>query len=74
MKKGDKVRFTGGTMHDLVPDYYPPVGTVGVVVEALRSGNMLVQWPLGSTKGDARWYAELIDLTPAEEGEPDGQA
>lgn len=57
IRHGDKVRFTGETLHCLGPEYYPPVGTEGVVIDVTRSGTALVQWPLGSTKDDARWYS-----------------
>lgn len=58
IKVGDRVKYVG-EMHEVVPWYYPSVGTVGVVVNV--EDNVRVKWPDRSTTsefGDTWWVAE----------------
>lgn len=66
MKAGDKVRYTGANMRRLVPEYYPPVGTIGTVIKIDNMGAR-VQWPEGSTSGDDRWRVCTGELELVEE-------
>lgn len=53
---GDKVKFLGLNIDDGMTNkrFYPPVNTVGKVVE-LGSDYCFVQWPNGSTSGNEVW-------------------
>jgi len=51
-KHKDESWESGGTG----PVFYPPIGTVGVVVNANDENSLLIQWPEGTTDGDGRWY------------------
>lgn len=51
-KVGDAVKFIGKARHEC----YPPVGTVGRVVNVYDDSLVLVQWPNNSTCCDDRWY------------------
>lgn len=64
---GDMVMFTGAEAHDRLPVFYPPVGTVGEVVEVLGADDddildIRVQWPSGSTSRRDEWLARRKDL------------
>ena len=44
-KIGQKVRFTDADAHEREPDFYPPVGHVGIVMEIDDKNDMaLVDW------------------------------
>ena len=58
--KGDRVRFTGASLHTSSPEYYPAPGTIGIY-----QGGGWVQWPETSTTGDGRWHAPDSALAPA---------
>ena len=57
---GDKVRYIAkDSMADKESGFYPPKGTIGVVVRIENdSAPYLIRWPDGTTKGDGFWYAE----------------
>lgn len=75
-KPGDHVIFCteeGEKWHDVYPTAYPPVGTIGTVVDAkpkvrYDECNVFVQWPEGSTANDGRWYCDedFLELVPKE--------
>ena len=55
-----KVRFITDD-HDIMPDWYPPNGTVGEVVEISDEG-VWVDWPEGSTDMRGPWFCRLEDV------------
>ena len=63
---GDMVVFTGAEAHDKLPVFYPPVGTVGEVVEVLDDPrdplDIRVQWPSGSTSHNDQWMVRRENL------------
>lgn len=75
-KPGDKVIFCteeGEKWHDICPASYPPVGTIGTVIDAhpkvqYDGCNIFVQWPKGSTSIDGQWYCneDFLDLVEDE--------
>lgn len=58
---GDKVKYVGGE-HDGCPDFYPEVGTVGMVTSTATKGNVRVRWPNGSTSDLDEWYVPIDDV------------
>lgn len=73
MKIGSVVMFTDGIanvvskrrrnrmLSEAYPDFYPPVKTIGTVIDIDRSINsdgspLYIQWPVGSTSGNDRWW------------------
>ena len=53
IKVGSKVRMIDEKAHASSPDYYPPVSTVGVVIDnSICRILPLVQWPINSVGGD----------------------
>lgn len=65
VKKGMKVKFLSEDKHKACPEFYPPVGTIGVVDRFHTDGDVKVQWPKGTTGGDCLWWANVKDLEPA---------
>lgn len=65
VKKGMKVKFLSEDKHLACPEFYPPVGTIGVVDRFHTDGDVKVQWPKGTTGGDCLWWANVKDLEPA---------
>ena len=66
---GDAVRFVGKRITE---NHYPPVGTVGVVVDngLNDSHSVMIQWPIGSIGyTDGKSFIMLHDLTPADHAE-----
>ena len=63
---GDKVRYiTEDSIEDKESGYYPPKGTIGIVVGIKGDiAPYLIRWPDGTTKGDGFWYTdrESIEL------------
>ena len=55
---GDKVRYiTENSIEDKESGYYPPKGTIGVVIRIENdAAPYLIRWPDGTTKGDGCWY------------------
>ena len=66
IKVGDKVRYIAeGSIEDKESGYYPPKGTIGVVIgiEDLDCpAPYLIKWPKGTTKGDGCWCAGREDI------------
>ena len=54
---GSKVRITDGKSHKDNPQWFPDVGTVGIVKEA-GFHTCFIQWPEGSTSGKDEWYCD----------------
>lgn len=58
---GDKVKYIG-IEHDINPQWFPIVGTIGTVVQDVDEVDYYIQWPKGSTsKGDS-WYCNKNDI------------
>ena len=73
---GDEVVFVNSEMHEENPQWYPEVGTVGVVVDIWKPVHdddftTMVQWPEGSTSGINKWWLryEWIELACPDQGE-----
>ena len=61
---GDKVRYIAkDSMEDKKSGFYPPKGTIGVVVRIENdSAPYLIRWPEGTTNGDGCWYVVREDI------------
>ena len=61
---GDKVRYIAkDSMADKESGFYPPKGTIGVVVRIENdSAPYLIRWPEGITKGGGCWYVGREDI------------
>ena len=55
LKVGDMVIFCDGKSHRDYPEYYPPIGTVGVI-QGCECGDYLIQWPDGTTSLEDKWF------------------
>lgn len=59
---GDKVRYIGKDHNDM-PEFYPPVGTIGTVVNQLNEyDDVYVQWEKASTSKEDCWYCGKYDI------------
>lgn len=79
-KMGMRVRFTNADDHETMPDFFPPVGTIGEVINTTCCDDeeddidcVFIQWPEGSTSDDDCWYAKPNEIEPVEEDSTDGQ-
>lgn len=43
-KIGQKVRFVDADSHERSPEFYPPVGSIGIVMEVDPEDMTLVEW------------------------------
>ena len=61
---GDKVRYiTENSIGDKESGYYPPKGTIGVVIRIEDdAAPYLIRWPEGTTKDDGCWYVCRKDI------------
>ena len=61
---GDKVRYiTEDSIEDKESGYYPPKGTIGVVIGIEDdAAPYLIRWPDGTTRGDGFWYVGRDDI------------
>ena len=61
---GDNVRYiTEDTDEIKETGYYPPKGTIGVVIRIEDdAAPYLIRWPDGTTKGDGCWYVCQKDI------------
>lgn len=63
---GDKVRYiTEDSIEDKESGYYPPKGTIGVVIgigNIYRAAPYRIQWPKGTTKLSGCWYVMREDI------------
>ena len=65
IKIGDKVRYFGSEERNQFPQYYPPTGTVGTIVEVDENGTSLVDWgKVGMVLPPYSWWCEnkLVEL------------
>lgn len=76
---GRQVRFINAQAHEEMPEYYPEVGTIGIIVPVKENEieNFMIQWPKGSTSLDDGWFCEeefielveeITDYTPEKYG------
>lgn len=65
---GNRVMYTGGLPYDGGDhEFYPPKGTVGVVMTVLGvEDNVGVQWPIGTTSGNGFWWCDKSALEVVE--------
>lgn len=66
---GKKVRFVNKNVEPKRAWCFPSVGTIGKVCYIKEDGNILVQWPRGTTSGDDAWYCLYTAVEVIEEGE-----
>ena len=61
---GDNVRYiTEDTDETKETGYYPPKGTIGVVIRIEDdAAPYLIRWPEGTTKDDGCWYVCRKDI------------
>lgn len=61
---GDKVRYIAeDSIESKESGFYPPKGTIGVVVRIENdSAPYLIRWPDGTTKDDGCWYVGREDI------------
>ena len=64
IKIGDKVRYiTEDSIEDKESGYYPPKGTIGIVIGIKGDTALyLIRWPDGTTKGKGCWYVEKENI------------
>ena len=66
-KTGDKVRYIGED-HKVMPKFYPPVGTIGTVInQSNEYDDVYVHWEKGSTSKEDCWYCDRNDIELAED-------
>lgn len=58
---GDKVKYIGPE-HDINPQWFPIVGTIGTVAKDVDEIDCYIQWPKGSTSKEDRWYCNKNDI------------
>ena len=61
---GDKVRYIDENAEEAEElGYYPPKGTIGVVVKVEDDAvPYLIEWPKGTTKRDGCWYVSRGEI------------
>lgn len=57
-KVGDKVRFTDAERHCSDPCYYPPVGTIGTIVDDEKSSAPFIKWDEWMPRGTWKYIHE----------------
>ena len=60
---GLKVKFKDKLSHKVAPKYYPPVGTIGTVIEIIAE-YPIIKWEKGSTSEDDEWMADPTWIEP----------
>ena len=58
---GDKVRYVGQN-HREMPEFYPPVGTIGTLLKECGDTDWYIQWAKGSTSREDCWYCDDSDI------------
>lgn len=58
---GDKVRYIGKD-HREMPEFYPEIGTIGMIVKEGGDTDWYIQWTKGSTSGKDCWYCDENDI------------
>lgn len=56
-KVGKLVRWVDEKNHRECPQYYPPVGTIGTILEVTED-DILVRWPQDKTADPNEWYCD----------------
>lgn len=65
---GRKVRFINVQDHEEMSEYYPEVGTIGILTPIKNIDELFaVQWPEGSTSMEDCWLADEESLELVEE-------
>lgn len=60
---GSRVRFMDADAHERFQRYYPPVGTVGIVLTVNEQrGFAVIRWPNPTTSGNGVWGCLLKRL------------
>ena len=66
IKVGDKVRYiTEDSEEDKETGYYPPKGTIGIVIgikDLDYPAPYYIRWSDGTTKSDGCWYVRREDI------------
>lgn len=63
-KVGNKVVFTAFNKHIDAPQFYPLVGTVGVISRIDFQDDLWVRWEAGSTSGIDHWCCDKEWVKP----------
>lgn len=58
---GKCVKFINDVSHKASPNYFPVVGTLGIVLE-VEGDEIYVQWPHGTTSDDDMWWCFKTDV------------
>lgn len=58
---GDTVKYIGA-IHDSFPEFYPAIGTIGVIDRIDTDQGYWVQWPTGTTSSSDCWCCKKSDL------------
>lgn len=58
---GDKVKYIG-TKHDIYPQWFPIVGTIGTVLQDVGEVDCYIQWSKGSTSENDCWYCDKQNI------------
>ena len=58
---GDKIKYIG-PKHDINPQWFPIVGTIGTIVQDVDEVDCYIQWPKGSTSKEDCWYCNKNDI------------
>lgn len=58
---GDKVRYIGAK-HDIHPQWFPIVGTIGTVLQDVDEVDCYIQWSKGSTSENDCWYCDKNNI------------
>lgn len=58
VKVGSKVRMIDEEAHENHPQWFPVVGTVGIVEKRSYNNNCKVQWSKGTTSIDDKWFCD----------------
>lgn len=62
VKVGSKVRMIDEEAHENHPQWFPVVGTVGIVEKRSYNNNCKVQWSKGTTSIDDKWFCDYGHL------------
>ena len=63
---GRQVRFINAKAHEEMPEYYPEVGTIGIICY-YSYNDFYIRWPTGSTSMDDVWTCSESSLELIEE-------
>lgn len=60
-EKGDLVVATNENLHHDFPEWYPEVGTIGMIIDVCEE-DYLVQWEQMSVSADCIWYCDMEEV------------